>query len=280
MSVSIVIALLAAAVVSAECPDVETMRARLAEVDLTRAARTQRFEQPVPAELHGEAIAAVSKPFAVRDGGRVTGVMVAPVAAAAIWRAINDEEHHAEGFLPVNYSEVVEGRPRGKDRVLFQYYARAGIGRWWASRVFINDKVHEATGGKVWELHWSDWMDEVDRTLPTIAKVNADIRPIVASEGAWLLVPLGESCTLIEEYSSSDPGGALGAIQALVAAGAIRDTLTGIVEMATDHRCEPPAASGFHGPDGKLLKTPALDSPANPSSRLGLAHERVPLQFR
>ena len=78
-------------------------------------------------------------------------VMVAPVAAAAIWRAINDEEHHAEGFLPVNYSEVVEGRPRGKDRVLFQYYARAGIGRWWASRVFINDKVHEATGGKVWE---------------------------------------------------------------------------------------------------------------------------------
>ena len=66
-----------------------------------------------------------------------------------------------------------------------------------------------------------------------------------------MLVPLGESCTLVEVYSLSDPGGALGVVQALVAAGAIRDTLEGIVEMAQEHHCDPPPAEDFFGPDGK-----------------------------
>jgi hypothetical protein len=66
-----------------------------------------------------------------------------------------------------------------------------------------------------------------------------------------MLVPLDESCTLVEQYSSSDPGGALGVVQALVAAGAVRDTLKGIIEMAQEHHCEPPQAVSFFGPDGK-----------------------------
>ena len=156
----------------------------------------------------------------------------------------------------MNYSTVVEGRPRGKDRVLFQYYRRAGIGRWWASRVFINGRVHETTKGRIWELYWRDWMDEVDRELPPIAKIAGEIRPIEASEGSWMLVPLGESCTLIEEYSLSDPGGALGVVQALVAAAAVRDTLEGIVKMAREHHCDPPPAVDFFGPDAKPLSQP------------------------
>ena len=167
------------------------MRARLSKVDLTRAARTARFNQPVPSELHDKALHNVGKPFSARNGQRISGVIVAPVAADKIWRAINDEEHHAEGYIPVDYSTVVEGRPRGKDRVLFQYVRRAGIGRWWASRVFINGQVHEATKGRIWELYWRDWMDEVDRKLPPIAEVAGKIRPIESSEGSWMLVPLG-----------------------------------------------------------------------------------------
>jgi hypothetical protein len=246
--------------VRAGCPDAESMRARLAKVDPARAARTALFNQPVPAKLYAKALSAVGKPFSTRDGDTVSGVMVAPVAAAEIWRAINDEEHHAEGFLPVDFSVVVEGAPRGKDRVLFQYYTMAGAGRWWASRVRINPEVHAATEGAIWEIHWRDWMKQVDRTAPPVRDVAAHIRPIEASVGSWMVVPLGESCTLVEHYSESDPGGALGVFKAFVAAGAIRDTLEGIVEMAREHRCEPPASARFHGPDGKPVNT--IDGPA------------------
>lgn len=244
---------------TAECPAEEAIRAELAKIDLTRAARTARFNQPVPSKLHNTAIKKPGKPVSLRDGQRVTGVILAPVPAERIWRAINDEEHHAEGFLPVKFSSVVEGTPRGKDRVLFQYYLKAGIGRWWASRVMINDKVHEATKGKIWEIYWHDWMDEVDRERPPLSDVKGKIRPIESSEGSWMLVPIGESCTLVEEYSRSDPGGALGVLQALMAAGAIRDTLVGIVEMAEEHQCLPPLSSGFLGPDARPLDktTPA-----------------------
>jgi hypothetical protein len=256
--------------VAADCPSQETLRARLAEIDLTRAARTARFKQAVPTELHDKALNNIGKPFSVRDGQRVSGVIVAPVAADKIWRAINDEEHHALGYLPVDFSAVVEGRPRGKDRVLFQYYRRAGIGRWWASHVFINSRIHETTKGKIWEVYWHDWMDEVDREQPPISDVAGEIHPIEASEGSWMLVPLAESCTLVEQYSSSDPGGALGVVQALVAASAIRDTLKGIVEMAREHHCEPPAAEDFLGPDGQPVSRSSscdarVSDPVSPS---------------
>ena len=249
--IAVVLGALAAVPTPAGCPPESALRERLAKVDLAQASRTVRFGRPVPTELHGKALGRVSKPFAVREGNKVTGVIVAPVPAEKIWRAINDEEHHALGFLPVKFSTVVDGRPRGKDRVLFQYYRRAGLGRWWASRIFINSDVHKATKGKIWEVHWHDWMDEVDRSKPPIADVVDDIRAIESSVGAWMLVPLGESCTLIEEYSEADPGGAMGLIHGLVAAGAIRDTLKGIVAMAEQHRCEPAAAVSFLGPDGK-----------------------------
>lgn len=248
---------------AAECPSEEAIRAKLAEVNMTLAARTARFHQPVPKKLHDKAIAKAGKPFAERNGQRVNGVILAPVAADKIWRSINDEEHHAEGYLPVNFSTVVEGRPRGADRVLFQYYRRAGLGRWWASRVFINGKVHEATKGKIWELYWYDYMDEVDRKQPPISDVK--LRPIETSEGAWMLVPLTESCTLVEQYTFSDPGGALGIFQALVATGAIRDTMKGIVKMAEEHSCEPAEAMGFFGPDGKPAdKAKPVDAATTP----------------
>ncbi len=250
-AIAIILSGLTAGAVAAECPTEETMRALLSKVDLTRAARTARFKQPVPSELHDKALHNVGKPFSVRDGQRIGGVIVAPVAADKIWRAINDEEHHATGYLPVDFSTVVEGRPRGKDRVLFQYYRRAGLGRWWASRIFINGKVHEATKGKIWEVYWYDWMDEVDRERPPISDFKDKIHPIEASEGSWMLVPLTESCTLVEQYTMSDPGGALGILQALVAAGAVRNTMKGIVEMAQEHHCEPPQEASFFGPDAK-----------------------------
>ncbi len=103
-------------------------------------------------------------------------------------------------------------------------------------------------------------MDKVDRKTPPVSEVK--VRPIETSEGAWMLVPLTESCTLVEQYSLSDPGGALGIFQALVATGAIRDTMSGIVEMATEHRCEPAEAVSFVGPDGEPLDRKPAEEPA------------------
>lgn len=242
------------AISHADCPSAETMRELVAKMQLERASRTAAYGYPVPDELIAKALEKVGKPYSKREGIRVDGVMVAPVAAEKIWRAINDEVHHAEGYLPVKFSEVVEGQPRGVDRVLFQYYKKAGIGRWWASRVEINSKMFKATEGQIWELTWRDWMDEVDRSKPPIRDIAGDIRPIVESRGSWMLVPLAEECTLLEHFSWSEPGGALGVLQALVAAGAIRDTLKGITTMAQEHHCSVDEAQPFHGADGQPIK--------------------------
>ena len=248
----ILISLLAAGIVAEDsvCPDVATIQKKIQQAQPARGARTASFNQPVPEALYERAIAEPGKAFSKRDGNKMTGVMLVPMAADRLWRAINDEPH-AEEFLPVNYSTVIEGAARSSDRVLFQYVKKAGLGRWWASRIRINAKLHEVSEGRLWEMSWVDWMDEVDRTKPPIRDIADDLKPIVESKGAWLLMPVSESCTLAEHYSESEAGGALGALQVLVASGAIRDTLNGVKRMAEEHRCPADESAPFHGPDGK-----------------------------
>ena len=93
-------------------------------------------------------------------------------------------------------------------------------------------------------------MDSVDRSRDPIREVDRRIKGIRASHGAWLVAPLADECTLIEYYTWSDPGGALGWAQGLVAKRAFRATLRGIMRMARDHVLEPHDGDGFVRADG------------------------------
>ena len=246
--------LLVVSPIRAECPSSGAVRETLAALDLDLASRATRFEAPTPEILFRKAIDKPGRPAVSRDGKQVQGALLIDRPLESLWKAINDEDHHAlNGYMPVRYSEVVEGQPRGESRVVFQYFKQWGIGRWWLSHVEINAELFRKSKGSMWELYWEDVMEQADPTAEPISSVSSDIRPLVATRGAWLFVPLGSSCTFVEFYSWSDPGGALSVAQALIAKRTVRDTLNGVVRMAQEHIGEPHPDARFVGADGKPL---------------------------
>jgi len=239
-----------------ECPPAARLREALASLDLASASRLARFQSPLPRDLYADAARKVGQAVAAREGDRGFGVMFAERPIKLVWKALNDEEHHAlDGpYVPVRRSEVIDGTPRGESRLLFQSFEKFGIGRWWVSRVWLNRELFESSGGRMWEIVWEDRMAEVDRTKPPVSQVASRIRAIERSRGSWLLVPIADRCTLVEHFSWTDPGGFVGATQALVAKKAIRDTVEGVVRLADDHVATVPHTDPpFVRPDGTSL---------------------------
>jgi hypothetical protein len=245
-----------AAFAVADCPPPEQMRAQLERLDLGRGARTAKFEMPLPTELYEKAFRKVGKPYTTREGNRGEGVIVAEVPVAAIWKALNDENRHGEAGspIPVRHSEVIEGRPRGESRVIFQYAKQMGFGRWWVSRVWMNRELFESSGGQLWELLWEDQTSEADPDAPPMNRISGDLDPVQQSQGAWLLVPLAEACTLVEYFNWSDPGGGLvGFAQPMIFSKGLRRTVAGMVELADEYRATTKDGHAFLLPDGSPL---------------------------
>lgn len=237
------------------CPSKTEILARVAEVGPERGSRTTQFGAAPPTDLYEKAAGQVGRSFAARDGKTVRGVLVTNRSIETMWKALNDEPHHAlDGkYVPVRRSEIVEGTPRGQSRVLFQYFKKAGVGRWWVSRVEMNADLFRSSGGAIWELYWNDVLDSVDPKRPPFDEVSGDIAPLKASHGAWFLVPLGASCTLVEYYNLTEPGGFMSVAQALLAKNSVRDTLDGIVRLADEHLPQPHPDAVFVRPDGSPL---------------------------
>jgi len=237
------------------CPGAEETRARLARVATEHASRTVRFGVAPPTDLYDKAAREVDRSFVRRDGKTVQGVRLTARPIETMWKALNDEPHHALGgaYVPVEHSEVVEGTPRGPSRLLFQYFKKAGVGRWWVSRVEMSPDLFRTSSGTMWELRWEDVIDSVDATRPPYSSVSADMAPLEESHGAWLLVPIGPSCTLVEYFNHTEPGGVVSLAQALLAKSSVRDTLDGIVRLADEHLPEPHPGAVFIRPDGTPL---------------------------
>ena len=240
---------------SGECPSKEQILAHVAEVRPERGTRTVRFGAAPPTELYEKAAGAIGRTFVEREGRTVQGVLVTPRSIETMWKALNDEPHHAlDGkYVPVRRSEILSGTPRGQSRVLFQYFKKAGVGRWWVSRVEMNPELFRESQGAIWELHWKDILDTVDPSKPPLDAVSRDMPPLEGSYGAWFLVPLGESCTLLEYYNHTEPGGFVSLAQALLAKSSVRGTLDGLVRLADEHLLEPHPDAVFMRPDGTPL---------------------------
>jgi hypothetical protein len=231
------------------------MRTRLEELHLERAARTVRFEMPPPTKLYEKACKKVGQPFTSREGDKAGGVIVAEVPVAALWKALNDENHHADedSQIPVKHSEVIGGTPRGEDRMVFQWASQMGMGRWWVSRVWMNRELYEGSDGLLWELLWDDKTSDVDPDDAPMNLISSDLSPVKKSQGAWLLVPIAEACTLVEYFNWSDPGGVVGFAQPLIFTKGMRKTMAGMVEFAGNYTTTGLPGPSFLLPDGTPL---------------------------
>ena len=235
------------------CPPESELVRTVRSLDVSPASRMARFDTPLPSDLYGAAARRVGQAVAARDGDRAFGVLVVGRPVELLWKALNDEDHHAlDGpYIPLRSSQVIDGSPRGESRLLLQSFDKVGVGRWWVSRVWMNRELYATSHGRMWELVWEDRMAEVDRTEPPVRDVAARSTPIRSSRGTWLLVPLGESCTLVEHFTWTDPGGFVGATQWLLAKKAVRETVEGVVHLADDHvGTTPHPGPPFLRPDG------------------------------
>ena len=252
-----VVALLSLAPPAAQggCPAPDEVRAQLAAAGLERAARTVRFSTPPPRKLYDKAAGQVGELVTDRDGQKGFGVVVVELPVEALWRAINDEDAHDEkGFLPLSRSEIVGGTPRGTSRRVFQAGEKMGLGRWWLTETTMSGELYEASGGRLWEAAWEADMTGVGKTPPV--DDPPDLSPIKWSRGAWLLVPLGDSCTLLEHFTWSEPGGFVGLVQGLVLGRALRESVEGMVRLSRDRYRTPPDGAPFVRPDGTPLAPP------------------------
>lgn len=237
------------------CPGKDDVLDHLKSIHPERGSRTAVFHSPPPTDLYEKAAAKPGQAFAAKDGKTVWGVMVTEHPVDAIWKALNDEPHHAiDGdYIPVRHSEIIDGTPRGESRLLFQYFKKAGVGRWWVSRVEMNERLYKDSEGKIWELTWTDVQDELDASQPPMNTVSDAMPRIEGSYGAWFLVPIGDRCTLVEYFNHTEPGGFVSFAQGLLAKKSVRDTLDGMVRLADEHLPAPHPDSVFMRPDGSHL---------------------------
>ncbi len=250
----------------AGCPEGDELERAVAALDLERISRVTRFDAVVPEAVYRKALRRPGTPVVHRDGKAGAGVVLAEMPIEPLWVAVSDEGHHAlkPEYMPIEQSTLVSGTPHGADRTVFQYFQRFGVGRWWVTRVQVNAELYARSGGKLWEVWWVDAIDDVDPTLPPMSEVAEDIRPINASEGAWLLSPIADGCTLVEFYTWSDPGGAMALGQSMMAGKTIKTTVRGMLTMAAEHSSLPHDGPPFLKPDGTPLGWPVASGSADP----------------
>ncbi len=247
--------LLAGQSAAAGCPSSAEIQKSLESIELSASARTARFAMPPPAALYRKAAENVGEVWADHEGKKGAAVIVVELPVELVWKAVNDEDHHAlnGSYIPVRYSEVIEGTAHGDRRLLFQYFLKMGIGRWWVTRNWMNRELYESSGGRLWELIWKDEMDGLDRSQPPFDRMGSGVSPVRATRGSWLLVGVADRCTLIEYFSWSEPGGAAALVQSLLIRKLLRRTLLGAVRLAEDHLSSSRSHSGFIRPDGIRL---------------------------
>lgn len=258
LALPLLLFLLTPGLCSSECPPAEEILDYLAELDLRLASRTARFSLEPPEQLYAKAAAEQGKAATERKGTQAAGVLVVDVPIETLWMAINDEDHHADGdYLPIRYSQVIGGANRGQSRLLFQYFRKLGVGRWWVDRMDMDGELFERSDAKLWELRWQDDMDSYQGSPPPEVSIDPKVPPIQETRGAWLLVPINDGCTLIEYSLWSDPGGLLSKAQLLMARSVVRDTLEGMTRFGVEHIDQSHDPSEFVLPDGTSLASPA-----------------------
>ena len=228
----------------------------LQDLSAWRAHRMTETAPAIPASayqsaLNGEIASGIEVVPEVK-AAKGYGVSVVNAPIATVWKAVADEDHHANA-LPISQSMTVQGRARSPDHTVFQYMNVPLLtDRWWLVRIRYNSNLYAASGGRAWELVWEDRLKDAELRSTIRPELVEDGMPIAWSKGAWLLVDLGDGRTLIEYHTWSDPGGNVPAGPASrFAAGEVKNNLRSIADFARRHT--PTCGGTYVRPDGTPL---------------------------
>jgi hypothetical protein len=185
------------------------------------------------------------------EGGGVAwgvGVLSAPVEA--IWRGLTDMTGYAE-WMPVDVAVALAEAGRS-GAVIFQYLDLPLISdRWWCVQQRHNAALYTHSGGRAWELTWSD--QHGTAACATLPPVHDGGIPVGWSRGSWLLIDRGDGTTLAEYAISSHPGGSLSPdLVSRFAASSVPATITGAEALARWRQSQPPNSAWR--PDGTPLR--------------------------
>jgi hypothetical protein len=180
------------------------------------------------------------------------GVAVFDIPIDQLWKAIADEDHHANKTA-VTMSETITGTPRAHDHTIFQYLPVPMVSdRWWLVNIRYTGSLYTQTGGQIWEITWRD--KNKDPALLNQLNLDQfeDAMPVAWTKGAWLLLKLDDGRTLIEYHTWSDPGGSVPVgLATRFAAGEVAANLKHMAHFARTHI--PTCDGSFHRPDGTGL---------------------------
>ncbi len=190
------------ALLFAGAPDAVRVAASLRSLRL--AALPSPPETAYARALLGEVVTGVEDTEGPR---RVWGVTVLDVPIGDFWGAINDEEGKVR-YTASDHMALLKGEPCGPRRTVFQYAGGGALtDRWWVVDQRVNLPLAERSAGQVRELVWRSVEDARPLMGAATAKLADEGMQIPFTEGAWLLVDLGDGRTLVEYSSRTDPGG-------------------------------------------------------------------------
>ena len=180
------------------------------------------------------------------------GVAVFNIPISQMWKAIADEDHHANA-TSVTMSETIHGPARAHDHVIFQFLdVPMFTDRWWLVNIKYSSGLYTASNGKLWELTWRDRNKDTQLVNMLDLTQFDDAMPVAWTKGAWLLMALDDGRTLIEYHTWSDPGGSVPVgLATRFAAGEVAQHLKNMARFARQHT--PTCTAKFHHPDGTPL---------------------------
>jgi len=161
------------------------------------------------------------------------GVVVLDAPIGRVWAAVNDENSKVE-YTKIGFLEVLKGKACVSGRHVFQYLpVRFVTDRWWIVEQIANSELFDASGGRVREMRWTS-VDDEPSTSTSRTWSEKGMR-IAYTQGAWFLVEIDPTHTLVEYYVWSDPGGSIPAgLASSFASGSISETLMTMERLAKD----------------------------------------------
>jgi len=161
------------------------------------------------------------------------GVALLDVPIDRLWWGLNDELHHQE-LLGLGHVEVVSGAPCADGRQVMMMLPLPIVSdRWWVVENRYNTTLSDHSGQRVRELMWHDIPNPQAAALSEAARAAIVDATLVASNvGAWLLIDLNGTSTLVEYHAWSDPGGSLPAAAASAIANA---SIAGTIEKMAEY---------------------------------------------
>lgn len=187
---------------------------RMAEIAPLRSQRIATGVPPTPAdwyaalERNGSSVQRNSYPVDGEAARKALAVAVVGTSIDALWGAINDEVAHVSRS-DLTHAEILAGSACVAPRTVLQVLDVPWPfdDRWWTVNLTENTAIAAASGGRVRELRWDS---NVDASRVTTAAGRAAIEgttPLRFTKGAWFLVAIDDTHTLVEYYVWTDVGG-------------------------------------------------------------------------